>query len=79
MKCLINQPKLWKMVLNMEKNNIDRSNIKFLIVDSNPSRKLNARELENEKKLEYISKLIQVTNYNLKKSGIDKRLIKKER
>lgn len=62
----------------MTKNNIYNNDTNFLNVDDNPLKKQNNnKELENVKKLEYISKLIQLTDYTLKNSGIDKKMIKK--
>lgn len=59
-------------------NNVNNNDTNFLNVDDNPLKKQNNnKELEDVKKLEYISKLIQLTDYTLKNSGIDKKMIKK--
>ena len=68
------------MTKNNIYNNVDNSDKNFLIIDDNPFKKQNNnnnKENENEKKIEYISKLIQLTDDALKKSGMDKKMIKK--
>lgn len=66
------------MTKNNIYNNVDNSDKNFLIIDDNPFKKQNNnKELENEKKIEYISKLIQLTDDALKNSGMDKKMIKK--
>lgn len=66
------------MTKNNIYNNVDNSDKNFLIIDDNPFKKQNNnKELDNEKKIEYISKLIQLTDDALKNSGMDKKMIKK--